>query len=178
MSTFYTGPEPEADFAQQFGGLALANDEDGTLLINAEPVEEFDPQISNEVEGLLFLGRLTHDCTLYGHTFRLQTLTRGERLAIMLFVQEYEDTLGLADAMQSAYLASALVLVDGRALSIALGDEDPIDRLRRNFNLVREWYDPVIEALYAEYSKLLVKQNMAFRDLEGKLTAGRATSKP
>lgn len=158
--------EPEADFGSF--GITLANNPDGALLVNAEKNEEFDPGISNDVEGLLLLGKLTADCELYGHTFTLRTLTRGERLAIAQFVQDYEDTLGLADAMQTAYLAQAIMIVDGRPLSIALGDESPEARLRRNFEIVQKWYDPVIEALYREYSQLLVRQSIAFRELEGK----------
>lgn len=159
--------ESDPDYSQF--GLSLANGDDGRLLVNAEKSDEFDPRVANDVEGLLFLGRLTHDFSLYGHSFTIRTLTRGERLAAAQFVREYEDTLGLADALQTAYLALAVVLVDGRPLSIALEDEQrPDTRLRRNFDIVQKWYDPVIEAVYAEYSNLLVRQRLAFQELEGK----------
>lgn len=168
--------ESDADFSRF--GLQLANADDGQLLVNAEKNDEFDERIRTDVEGLLFLGRLTHDCEIYGHSFTLRTLTRGERLAVAQFVREYEDSLGLADALQTSYLALAVMLLDGRPLSIALEDERPDVRLRRNFEIVQKWYDPVIEAVYAEYSNLIVRQNIAFQELEGKSQASRATPAP
>lgn len=158
--------EPERDYSAF--GIELANDPDGNFLVNAEKHEEFDERISEELEGLLFLGRLTSDCEIFGHSFTLRTLTRGERLAVSLFAQDYENTLGLADALQTAYLALAIELVDGRPLSIALAAESLDARLRRNYDIVKNWYDPVLEALYAEYSKLVVKSHQAFKELEGK----------
>lgn len=173
MSTY--SYEPDADLS--LGGLVMANDpESGALLVNAEKADEFDERVSQEVEGLLYLGRLTHECELYGHTITLRTLTRGERLAASLFVREYEDTLGLADALQTAYLALAITTVDGRPLTISLGKEPVEARLRRNFEIVRNWYDPIVEALYTEYSHLLVRMKNALDEFEGKLIAGRATS--
>lgn len=159
--------ESDQDFSSTLG-LQFANREDGSLVATAETHDEFDPRIRDDIEGLLFLGRLTYDCTIYGHTFTLRTLTRGERLSIALFVKEFEDTLGLADALETAYLALAIQLVDGRPLSISLKEEPIAQHLRRNFEIVRQWYDPVLEALYTEYSKLLLRQKLAFEALEGK----------
>jgi hypothetical protein len=160
---------PEGDVDYSNFGLSFANDpQSGALLVNAEKAEEFDDRISVELEGLLFLGRLTHDCSLYGHTFTLRTLTRGERLAVSLFVQDYEDSIGLADALQTAYLAMAIQTVDGRPLSIPLESEKPEDRLRRNWQIVEKWFDPVLEALYVEYSNLAIKAQQAFLELERK----------
>lgn len=171
--------ESDPDYSQF--GLHLSNDDEGNLLVNAEKNDEFDPRIRDDVEGLLFLGRLTHDFDLYGHSFTIRTLTRGERLAAAQFVREYEDTLGIADALQTAYLALAIMLVDGRPLSIQLEDsrsQEIENRLRTNFAIVQRWYDPVIEAIYAEYSNLLVRQNIAFQELEGKSMASRRTPAP
>lgn len=169
--------ESDQDFSQF--GLTLGNDDEGHILVNAEKNDEFDPRIKNDVEGLLFLGRLTHDFDLYGHPMTIRTLTRGERLATTLFVRQYEDTLGLADALQTAYVALAVVTVDGRALSIPLVDNESVEaRLRRNFAIVQNWHDAVIEAVYTEYSQLLVRQKLAFEELEGKLKASRATPAP
>lgn len=159
--------EADQDFRSTLG-LSLANGPDGELLVDSEKHEEFDARVHADIEGLLFLGRLTHDCELYGHTFTLRTLTRGERLAISLFVREYEDTLGLADALETAYLALALQTVDGRPLSIPIENEPIAQHLRRNFEIIRHWYDPVLEAVYAEYSRLLIRQKLAFQELEGK----------
>lgn len=172
MSTFI--PEGDRDY-----GPFLANDPDGELpvLANVERVDEFDEEkISADVEGLLWLGKLTEDCSIFGHTFVLRTLTRGERLAVSLFVKEYEDTLGLADAMQTAYLSLAIEEVDGRPLTVPLGPEEPEERLRRQFAVVRKWYDPLLETLWVHYRNLNARATEAFRELEGKSQASRATS--
>lgn len=154
-------------------GITLANAPDGSLVAQSETYDSFDPRISNDIDGLLFLGRLTHDCEVFGHRFTLRTLTRGERLAISLLVREYEDTLGLADAMQTAYLALAIQTLDGRPLSIPLETEPIHTHLRRNFEIIQKWYDPVLEALYGEYAHLLVRQEQAFKEFSGKSTASR-----
>jgi hypothetical protein len=153
-------PEGDRDY-----GPFLAN---APVLANAEPVEGFDEKISEDVEGMLWLGKLTHECTVFGHKIVLRTLTRGERLAVSLYVQEYENTIGLADAMQTAYLALSIETVDGRALTTPLGPESIEERLRRNFNVVREWYDPTLETLWNEYKILTTRALAAFQELEGK----------
>jgi hypothetical protein len=165
--------EPDVDL----GRMQLANDPDGRLLVNTLPAEEF-PHVSQDIEGLMFLGRLTSSFVLYGHSFSLQTLTRGEKLAITQYVKDYEDTIGLTDALQTGFLALALTEVDGRPISIPLSpDQDnPLVRLHRNFPVVSRMYDQVLEALYAEYSKLLIRQAQAFQVLEGKSQASRRTN--
>lgn len=171
-------PEAERDFGAF--GIEFANDpETGQVVVNLEKADEFDERIGQDVEGLLWLGRLTSDVEIFGHSFTLRTLTRGERLACALFVHDYEDTLGLADALQTAYLSLAIELVDGRPLSIPLEQRESTEaRLSRNFAIVQRWYDPVLEALFAEYNLLIVREAEAFRELEGKSPASRATSKP
>lgn len=160
-------------------GVELGNAPDGALLVNAEKIDEFDHRIQKEVEGLLYLGRLTKDVEIYGHTVTLRTLTRGERIAAALFCKEYEGSLGIGDAMELAYLALSITSVDGRALSIPLSKNETIaQHLARNYATIENWYDPIIDALYREYSGLLVRSQLALDELEGKLKAGRATPKP
>lgn len=153
------------------GRMKLANDPGtGALLVNMPPAEEFDQHVSNDTEGLMFLGRLTSSFILYNHIFVLQTLTRGEKLAVIQYVREYEDTIGLTDALQTGFVALAVQSVDNRPLSVPLSpDQDsPLVRIENNFQVVSKWYDQVVEAVYAEYSKLLLRQAQAFQSLEGK----------
>ena len=171
--------ESDTDFLS-LDGVQLANDPEGHLLVNVEKADEFDPRIANDVEGLLFLGKLTHDCAIYGHTFTLKTLTRGERLAMTLFARDYDDTLAIAQALESATLALSIVMVDNRPLSIPLDSDDrnPEAVLRRNFPIVSKWFDPVLDALYLEYQSLNIRMRDAFLELEGKSTASRRTTSP
>lgn len=168
MSNYEFVPEPERDYSH-FGLTFDNDDETGQVLVNLERADEFDSRIGQDLEGLLYLGRLTSDCEIFGHTFTLRTLTRGERLAAALFVQEYESSLGLADALQTAYLALAIEVVDNRPLSIPLEQRESTEaKLSRNFAIIRNWYDPVLEALYTEYQRLILREVDAFRELEGK----------
>lgn len=162
--------EQDADLLRTTG-LDLSNDEDGALLVNAVEADEFDPRHANDIEGLLYLGYLTHKCTIFGHEFVLKTLTRGERLATTLVAKEFENSLGIADALQTAYIAACLLTVDGRPLTIPISPDEaksPLDRIRKNFDIVSRWFDPLLEALYAEYGNLLLRQLAAFAEFEGK----------
>ena len=169
----------EAD--QDFGPAGFTVERDSETdqpMLNATSVEEFDPKIYDDVEGLLFLGYLTANVNVFGHNFVIKTLRRGERLACALLVKEYEESLGMGDALETAYVAASILSLDGRPLSAALGPEeerDPMQRIRANFERVVKWYDPVIESVYIEYGNLLMRQAAAFGELELKSTASRST---
>lgn len=173
-----TNPDFEQDVDLLHGaGVAFANDEtSGELLVNAVEADEFDSRHQNDIEGLLFLGKLTKRCDIFGHVFVIKTLTRGERLAALLVVKEFEESLGVSDAFQTALLAAAIVTVDGRPLTIPLSpseDKDRLTRIRANFEIIQDYYDAVLEALYAEYGSLLLRQAQAFAALQGNLSASR-----
>jgi hypothetical protein len=171
--------EPDPDFLS-LDGVSLQNDPQGRLVANAVEAEEFDPGISSDVEGLLLLGYLTHKSAIFGHTFILKTLTRGERLAVVQFVKEYEESLGIAMALETATLAMSLINVDGRPLTIPLSEADRIPEvtLARNYAVISKWYDPLLDALYLEYQDLRNRADGAFLELQGKLTAGRRQQQP
>lgn len=160
----------EADANLLGAGIELSNDDDGRILANAVEAEDFDPRVYNDIEGLLYLGKLTSNVTIYGHAFVLKTLTRGERLAVTLVTKEYEDTLGEADALQTALVAASIITVDGRPLYLPLSPEDDgkaLDRVRIHFEHICKWYDPLLEALYAEIGLLLLRQANAFAKFQG-----------
>ena len=169
--------EPDVDFAP-VGYQVDRDDESGQPFLNAEKADEFDAKIHNDIEGLLYLGYLTSDIEVFGHRFTIKTLRRGERLACGLLVKEYEDTISMGDALESVYVAACIVALDGRPLSAALSpdeERDPMQRIRANFERVVKWYDPVVEAIYYEFSNLLLRQAQAFGELELKSTASRRT---
>ena len=138
-------------------------------LVNLEPVEEFDARVKDDIDGLLWLGFLTDEFTLYGHRFVIRTLTRGERLAVTLAIKEYEDSLGAVMALETATVAASVLMRDGAPLYPQLSsDEHPLIRIKSAFEEVSKWYDPLIEALYRKYSALMTRQVQAFFELEGK----------
>lgn len=173
MQPYNTEPEPDANLS------VFDADENGEIpaFLNEQKADEFDPRYANDVEGLIYLGRLTADSLVYGHRFTLKTLTRGEKLAIGLFVRDYDGAISEADAMQTALLSCAIIAVDGRPLSISLGptDNTPENTLARNFPILAGWYDALLEEIYSDYQHLIIRQAQAFGELEGKSSAGRAT---
>jgi hypothetical protein len=164
------GPMSMADAPQ---GYVVNRDESDQPFLNAEKADEFDPKILDDVEGLVYLGYLTSDVDIFGHQFTIKTLTRGERLACALLVKDYDESFGIGDALETVYVAACILMLDGRPLSASLSPEerDPTQRIRTNFNRVQKWYDPVIEAVYAEYGRLLVRQAQAFGELDLKSPA-------
>lgn len=158
--------EPDQDFSlagQQPRGFEF----DGEAL-NAVEVDAFPEDIQQDVDGLMWLGYLSDSFELFGHQFTIRTLTRGERLAITQLTKEYEETLGMADAYQTAVVAASLMVIDGRPLADLQPGGKVISRIRENFDIVQKWYDPVIEALYERVGQLNVRQQVAFVELQSK----------
>jgi hypothetical protein len=174
-----SNPDFESDVDFGPAGFTVERDEETDQpMLNADKADEFDPKIYDDVEGLLYLGYLTSDIEVFGHTFTIKTLRRGERLACSLLVKDYDESFGMGDAIEAVYVAACILTLDGRPLSAALSadeERDPIQRIRANFERVVKWYDPVIESIYLEFSNLLLRQAQAFSELELKSTAGRHT---
>lgn len=165
--------EPDVQFPS-FMGPGWEDVTDQQVLVNAEAPDEFPADSVDDITGLLTLGYLSARFTLFGHDFLVRTLKRGEKMDALSLAQEYDGTLAAAEAVETALLAAAVELVDGHPLTSALSaDEKPIVRIRRNFIKITEWYDPVIEGVYDEYSKLVRRQALAFDALQGKSQATR-----
>jgi len=159
--------EPDQNFAMANQPHGFQFDVDAQVL-NAVEADEFPPEVKQDVDGLMWLGYLTDSFDLYGHSFVIRTLTRGERLAITQITKEYEETLGMADAYQTAIVAASLMSIDGKPLVDLHKGSNPLHRIKENFELVQKWYDPVIESLYERISQLMVRQQIAFTELRSK----------
>jgi len=112
-------PEQDQDYAAaseaphgfEFGGSVASP------VLNPVEADEFPPAAKDAIDGLLWLGYLSEDFELFGHRFTIKTLTRGDRLAASLLTKEWEETLGLADAYQTATVAASLMAVDGQPIA-------------------------------------------------------------
>ena len=145
------------------------SEEAGDNLVQLNPNDEFDARYKLDVDGLIWLGYLTESFPLYGHTWVLKTLTRGERLAVTLAVKEYEDTLGTALALETATIAASLLMIDNVPIYPGLEpDAPPLPRILDAFKVVQTWHDPLIAKLYEKYSQLQLRQIRAFFELESK----------
>jgi hypothetical protein len=141
----------------------------GDNLVNLQPADEFDARYKTDIDGLIWLGFLTDTFMVYGHTYTIKTLTRGERLAVTLAVKEYESTLGAVMALEAATVAACLLMIDGTPIYPGADPNDPpLPRIIQSFNLICSWHDPLIAKIYEKYSQLQLRQIQAFFELEGK----------
>lgn len=170
--------EPDIRIDQFFGGESAFTPSEEPTFVNAT-TDEFDSRIFEDVNGLIYLGHLTSSFNQYGHDFVIKTLRSGERLICAQVIHDYEDTLGLELAFKLAYVAACVVSVDARPLVAALGpgSAQRREQILRAFSLISDpdkgWYDATVDAVYDEYSRLVVRQGAAFAALEGKSKASR-----
>ena len=162
-------PEQDQDYSAasaphgfQFGGAP------GGAVLNAVEADEFPAASDEAISGLLWLGYLSEDFELFGHRFVIRTLTRGDRLAASLLTKEWEETLGLADAYQTATVAASLMAVDGQPIAELSPSANRQATIRATFTRVQEWYEPVIESLFERVTLLNGKQLSAFTALRSK----------
>lgn len=128
----------------------------------------FDPRIADEVHGLLYLGQISKEIELYGHTFVLRTLRSGEELEVGLLVKKYQDSPSQARAYMSAIVAASLESIDGHPTAQPIGPNLG-SHLTDRFNwIIENLYYPVVEALYEEYNVLLSTMMTALEALRGK----------
>lgn len=115
-----------------------------------QPSMEFDPKYKESFKGLMYLGRITKDFSLWGHSFSVKTLTTEEHTLIGLLCAQYEGTRAANAVYQTAVVAASVVLVDGQELPQPLGP-DQVAALRVRFDYVsREWMPPVREKIFEE----------------------------
>jgi len=81
-----------------------------------EDVPEFDARHREPFRGLLYVGALTEDFELFGHSFRIGTPTQTERLQIGQVIQPWQGTVTGEIAYQTALVAAYLIEVDGQKL--------------------------------------------------------------
>src|SRR5574340_294822 len=139
--------EPDQDYTAAEAPLGFAFNEAGDAL-EAVEADKFPERSMEPVEGLLWLGYLSEDLELYGHRFTIRTLTRGDKLIVTLMVKEWEETLGAADAYETATVAASLVAIDGDPRTIITRSGDRTASIRRNFEEVKGWYEPMINTLF------------------------------
>jgi hypothetical protein len=139
---------------------------------------EFPPGIEEDVNGLMMLGHLTDSFDFLGHSFAIRTLKSGEELAVSSVVKQYEGTLGEGKSYVLGTVAAAITTVDGQPLTRPLGPNAPeiLQAIQQNFAYIgRTWVWPIVEFVYNRYSLLILRQNDAFEQMQGKSEANRPT---
>lgn len=159
--------EPDVDFSLAEAPHGFEFSPDGGRL-NVMEADSFPANIHEDVDGLLWLGYLTDDFTLWGHKFVIKTITRGERLIVAQLTKEFEDTLGMADAYEAAQVAAALIAIDDTPLADIVPGTDQGVRIRANFERIKGWYDPVLATLFERVVALNLRQQQAFLAFQSK----------
>jgi hypothetical protein len=77
---------------------------------------EFDERHREPFTGLLYLGRLIEDVTIWGHAFRLCTPSHRERLQIGQVIKAYADTPSEDASWMACLVAAYLIEVDDEPL--------------------------------------------------------------
>lgn len=145
-------------------------------LLGVDPIDEADEGLPSEaLVGLMNIGRLTKDVTLYGDDIVLRTLKVGEELEIGLLIQKWTGTPEEGRAYAVATVAASIESLNGKRLVGQLGPSE-VDELRRKFEYVRtKWYWPTIQLIYEEYITLQREQQLALDELRLKSQASLTT---
>jgi hypothetical protein len=125
-------------------------DEDDDILA------QFDPRWADEMEGLLYVGRVTHEFHLGGHRITIATPEAADTLKAALLIKQYQETAGALRALTLAALATCLVKVDGYILPRGIM-ADGSDDMEARFNWVSKLHTAVVDGIYREYEDLEVK---------------------
>jgi hypothetical protein len=151
------GPELLSFFSDSIHGAtpsseAVASEEAQIADDTPAPLPEFDSRVREPFEGLLFLGALTKEFPLLGHTIKIRTLQIDETLEIGLLHREYVGTIADIRAYATMVVAACLVSVDGRPMPSPLGDDVGDTPLSNRYAYVRDHYYPVtVDRIYEEY---------------------------
>lgn len=121
----------------------------------SEGIPEFDPRFREPFTGLLYVGALTKDATVYGHHFTLATPTQTERLQMGPIIQPFAQTPTGELAYMTVLVAAYLTKIDGQDLPKPVLNDPKESALADRFrwvsdNLKRQ----VIVALFDECLEL------------------------
>jgi hypothetical protein len=128
---------------------------------------ELDPQISEAVEGLVYLGALTKEVEFCGHTFGLRTLKASEEIAAAKAIEPFRNTLKEPEAWAAVQVGLALTHIDGDDTFCPPIGPDATSFAKARYKYVTtSWYQPVIDFLFKVYADLLAEQVEAIRAVE------------
>jgi hypothetical protein len=134
----------------------------------------------NVLEKLLVTGRLREEIDVLGQKMTLQVLDSGEQKDVYE-VTSALDPVARLRAIQHETLARAIIAVNGSQVSYIPKEEgetvSPNKLVQQNLETLRRTPHPVVETIYAEYDKLVEKQNSQIDEIKKKLQkTGRETS--
>lgn len=114
--------------------------------------DTFDSRWRNPFEGLAYLGHLEGDVEIPYHSFKVRTLTTGEKIKVIAMISDMENSVNYPRAYRAAVVAAGLTLVDGKPLLVGQKSLDVIPQRYRY--ITDSWYDFVIDILYEKIDEL------------------------
>lgn len=114
-----------------------------------EPLPEFDPRCREDLDGLLYLGKISKSFRWAGHQFVIKTPNVEDLLEAGQLHKPYVGTISDVKAWQALIAAATVVSVDRQPLSVPLSEDD--SALRAKFNTTIKWYPWTLDAIYEEY---------------------------
>lgn len=153
-ATVDPGPPPSS---QTPGAVQEPLDASGSAEAVREDYQpaEFDERYKEPFTGLLYLGHLEETFSIWGHTFRIVTPSRMERIQAGELHAPYVGTLAAEIAYQAILVATFLTDVDGHELPRPVITDPKENAVRDRFKWVAEnLKDPVIDLVYEQVLKL------------------------
>lgn len=168
MGKFYDRyEEQEAEFQSAAASIpagTLPKEEPAEVEDDDDIVSKFDPRWTDEMEGLLFVGRVTREFFLGGHKITIATPEAQDSLKAAMLIKQYQETAGALRALTLAAVASCLVKVDGYILPRGIM-ADGSDDMEARYNWVSKLHTSVVDGIYREYEDLEIRVTEAVESL-------------
>lgn len=107
---------------------------------------------SKTLRDLIFLGRVSRNVEILGHTFELQTLNAMQQKEVYSELMDGEDAR--VSEIKPIILSKSITAING-ALTSDLAANEGIDI----FDIISSWQVNLIDRLYDEYEKMVADSN-------------------
>jgi len=139
--------------------------EDQSFVSEAE--DGFPEEVSEDVDGLLWLGYLEDEFEFCGHEFVIRTLRLEEEMTTGLLSKEYAESMSEAKALITAQIAMSLIAIDGREDFCPAIGPNKKDHARARFNYIAShWFEPTLAFVYSKYADLIERQRACIREMD------------
>ena len=131
---------------------------------SSEQPLEFDPRVRDDLDGLLYLGKIMHGFSWGGHRFRIKTLTTDERLQAALLAKPWIGTVEEARSWLIATAGLAVISVDDKHIA-PLGLSDDTEVANAKFAWAKQQFPWTIDAIWAKIEVLEARVQAAIEKL-------------
>jgi acyl-homoserine lactone acylase PvdQ len=143
---------------------AIPDPEPEEELPEKDDLSEFDPRYRDPFLGLLYLGFLTKEEEIFGHSFKLVTPGQRTRFEAGLLHKPYLNSMEGENAWATVQVAAYLLAVDGTELPGAIGPKSTGVTERYNW-VVDNLHRTVIQDLYLKTLSLEAESAKALEEL-------------